>query len=402
MREAAGAILRSQTFSRSARLRAFLEHVVETAAEGRGEEINEYSLGIQVFGKAADFSPNEDNIVRVTARQLRIKLEEYYHGEGRQDPWRLEIAKGGYVPALQPNEPAAASPDPAARRRRWTRAAAAVVALSGWAVALGLWSQAPRATPQPAYLLEPLFHDPSLPILFVAEDPLLPMSWAAAPEFPSLEQFLNGYHRYPEGYAEGLRRALYPVGSENSLVRVSAMQLLTQLQTIAATRGVRVRGTNWREIRANDLAEAHVILTGGLGANPWVEAFQKNLAFEHRIEPLKQRRYFLNRQPREGEPESFESAGLSGEKLSFHTRVAVAPNPYGRGKVALMGGVSRQSTEGAWQFMLSARGVDEIRQRCGMPPERLAGFEAILETGAIGLTPMTWTVRALRCGPPAE
>jgi hypothetical protein len=36
--------------------------------------------------------------VRVQARQLRFKLAEYFSGEGRSDPIRIELPKGSYVP----------------------------------------------------------------------------------------------------------------------------------------------------------------------------------------------------------------------------------------------------------------------------------------------------------------
>jgi hypothetical protein len=38
----------------------------------------------------------------------------------------------------------------------------------------------------------------------------------------------------------------------------------------------------------------------------------------------------------------------------------------------------------------------DVRARC---PDPDRGFEAILETSALGGTPMTWTLKALRCAP---
>ena len=75
MQGALRCILESRTFARSSRLREFLLFVVKCAMENRAHEVNEYSLGVQVFGKSADYSPSQDNIVRVTARQLRTKLQ---------------------------------------------------------------------------------------------------------------------------------------------------------------------------------------------------------------------------------------------------------------------------------------------------------------------------------------
>jgi hypothetical protein len=50
----------------------------------------------------------EDSSVRVHARQLRLKLHEYFDGEGREEPMIVEIPKGAYNPCL-PGEEACGS-----------------------------------------------------------------------------------------------------------------------------------------------------------------------------------------------------------------------------------------------------------------------------------------------------
>src|SRR5215470_13176088 len=74
-------ILASGIFASSQRLRKFLQFVVDRSIAGRGHEIKEYSLGIEVFERAADFDPRIDPIVRVQAAKLRSKLAEHYGGE---------------------------------------------------------------------------------------------------------------------------------------------------------------------------------------------------------------------------------------------------------------------------------------------------------------------------------
>jgi hypothetical protein len=134
---AAERVLGSKTFSRSPRLREFLEFVVRCSLENRGHEVNEYSLGVQVFGNNPNYNPSLDNIVRVTARQLRQKLGEYYSTEGVSDPWMLEIPKGSYGPVLRPNVPSEAQEEVerAAPGRRRLVLACAFLALTGWAAA---------------------------------------------------------------------------------------------------------------------------------------------------------------------------------------------------------------------------------------------------------------------------
>lgn len=398
MREAAGAILRSQTFSRSARLRAFLENVVETAAEGRGDEINEYSLGIQVFGKAADFSPNEDNIVRVTARQLRVKLEEYYRGEGAKDAWHLEIPKGGYTPAVRRNEPA---------RRQWwesvsaraKRAGWAALAVSGWVMAALLLVTRPGPpVAAPAYLLEGVLGGDWMEVLCVLDDPMLPLTYRGQERQPSLNEFLNGSYRERQAYRAEMSMEVYDLLARNEFLRPHTVRFLLQLSGMALTRGKQVKAVHAREASPEMLGQGPTVLLGGIGSNPWVEAYQKTLDFTHAIDPRRDRRSFLNRWPRDGEAEAYVSDNRApGQQL--YARIAVMPNPYGPGKAALLGGTSRQATEGAWQFAMSGRGVEEVESRCGRPVSQLEQFEVILETKALGVTPVDWRTEAVRCGP---
>ena len=58
-------------------------------------------LGVQVFERDPSYDPRIDPIVRVQARQLRFKLREFYETAGREDPIRIEIPKGSYVPEIR-------------------------------------------------------------------------------------------------------------------------------------------------------------------------------------------------------------------------------------------------------------------------------------------------------------
>ncbi len=90
-------ILASAAFTRSRRLSHLLRYIVEQSFEGRGPELKEYRLAVEVFGRSAGFDPRIDPIVRVEAGRLRTRLKEYYRGEGKEDEVRIECAKGAYA-----------------------------------------------------------------------------------------------------------------------------------------------------------------------------------------------------------------------------------------------------------------------------------------------------------------
>lgn len=81
-------------------MKRFLEFTVRQALEGRSGELKEALVGVEVFDRPADYDPRLDPIVRVEARRLRQKIQEYYATEGARDPVRIEYAKGGYAPAI--------------------------------------------------------------------------------------------------------------------------------------------------------------------------------------------------------------------------------------------------------------------------------------------------------------
>jgi TolB-like protein/Flp pilus assembly protein TadD len=93
-------ILSSTTFRQVDRLRRFLKFVVLESIAGRQDELKEYVVGIQVFGKETSFDPRSDPVVRVQARRLRARLVRYYVEEGQGDEVLIDLPKGGYSPVF--------------------------------------------------------------------------------------------------------------------------------------------------------------------------------------------------------------------------------------------------------------------------------------------------------------
>ena len=91
-------MLESPEFHASKRSKAFLRFVVEETLAGRHETIKGYTIATRVFGRDMDFDPLADPIVRIQAGKLRKAMEHYYLTEGRDNPIRIQIPKGTYVP----------------------------------------------------------------------------------------------------------------------------------------------------------------------------------------------------------------------------------------------------------------------------------------------------------------
>ena len=93
-------ILDSDEF-RAARNRArFLEYVVARTLDGAWDTLKEYTIGVEVFDRGADFDPRADGVVRTQAGLVRKHLELYYEAQGGADPDRDRLAQGALRPAL--------------------------------------------------------------------------------------------------------------------------------------------------------------------------------------------------------------------------------------------------------------------------------------------------------------
>jgi TolB-like protein/Tfp pilus assembly protein PilF len=94
-------ILASRAFRQADRMKRFLAFIVGETVAGRGAQLKEFVVGIEVFGRDNSFDPRNDPIVRVQARRLRAQLARYYREEGLEDDLMIELPKGGYSPAFR-------------------------------------------------------------------------------------------------------------------------------------------------------------------------------------------------------------------------------------------------------------------------------------------------------------
>jgi hypothetical protein len=97
VRDELEAVLSSQHFCNSKRYPALLRYVVEHALSGDVGNIKERTLGIEVFGRPADYDTNSDTVVRYTAGEVRRRLAMYYH-EHDDTSIQITLTAGSYVP----------------------------------------------------------------------------------------------------------------------------------------------------------------------------------------------------------------------------------------------------------------------------------------------------------------
>jgi hypothetical protein len=91
-------LLQNPYFSHSRRFPTFLRFVVRHTLAGQAEAVKERTLGIEIFGRHADYDTSSDPIVRVTAAEIRKRIALYYQEPGHDLEIRVSLPAGSYVP----------------------------------------------------------------------------------------------------------------------------------------------------------------------------------------------------------------------------------------------------------------------------------------------------------------
>jgi len=99
--EELSAILASPHFRNSKRYPALLQYVVEKYLNGQVDNLKERTLGVEVFGRQADYDTNADPIVRVSAGEVRKRIAQYYHEAAEERKIQIDLPTGSYVPEFR-------------------------------------------------------------------------------------------------------------------------------------------------------------------------------------------------------------------------------------------------------------------------------------------------------------
>jgi hypothetical protein len=111
-------LLERPEISRSANLVRLLTFVCAKYFEGRSGEIRESAIAVEALGRRREgFDSHSDPIVRVTARTLRKRLDEFYRTEGRTHRVHLVLPTGQYVPRFLRSDGGASADVPAPPER---------------------------------------------------------------------------------------------------------------------------------------------------------------------------------------------------------------------------------------------------------------------------------------------
>lgn len=404
---AALAITKSTSFSKATRLCHFLLYVCEKTLAGRCDEITEQQIGVHVFGKSPAYNPSDDTIVRATARQLRQRLAVYYQEEGRNEPLKISIPKGGYIPSFsvegelplmevsvqekaqetprttEPDDVDAAlsaSPQPHSSPTRKTQLRLLAMSLSLAAIVLLTWVARYRSTPYHA--MWNLLFTAKQPTLIVAGDAGLNIFENFArhevtlDEYSSRSYMENPYAQTPEGYTWA------PLATR-TYAPIQDLRLAVGLCTLPEFRPRSTRVRYARELNIEDLKDANAILLGAPQYDPWEHLFDRDLNFTLKYDAVANTIAVNNRSPLRGEQRSYTWTAVGPNEIGYAV-ITLTNNLSGNGKVLLVQGTTVAGEDAAADFLLDEKAMNEFLGSVIDSKGKLHNFQLLLGTTMTG------------------
>jgi hypothetical protein len=405
-------IVSSPPFQKSGRLRDLLLYITEQSIHGFAHELTEQHIGEAVFHKATGYSPLEDSSVRVHARQLRLKLHEYFDGAGRDETLIVEIPKGAYAPIFRPGkaQPPSALPgkiEPVATRFRsatmpWALCGALAMVCVTLLFLLHFDHPANAPAASPAWPFSQIFDTRHKTVVVVA-DGNYGMWRILTGQKGSLEQYLNrdlpqkstmlkfgeAGARFSDYISNSTLTSFADVADAVSLVKAAG-----PLQNRASVRSA-------RDLEIRDLDHENYVLVGSPASNPWVSLFEDKLNFRESEEAVgKSAKVFVNAHPLPGELAQYEGLQWTGTEGDDYATIALVPNMTRDGSVLILQGLQQEGTEAAGRFLLEAENRHQLQRSLGIPlSDSIAGniwFEALIRSRAVSGAPNSTTLVSVR------
>jgi hypothetical protein len=406
----------SHHLAKAPQLREILVYVSVRVLADHATAISEQEIGRKVLGRRPDFSPNEDNIVRVQIRHLRKKLEDYFSLDGAAEPLVLTIPKGSYLPHFEPRAehpapeamaapaeiptPAVAIPEagstPLKTGRAWRAAALVGLLLAAAASTALIWWKHPAASRAPSTTedAQPAHEDPLWSRLFsprrqtsivVADSNLVVVQDILNADIP-LSDYLKG------GYPEKLIGSIPNRELQAALRLISAREytslgdanLAARFMDLGRRYGAQTNLRYSRYVSVREFKTGNFVLVGSRRGIPWEQLFESGLNFNLEEDRATRRYHLRNKSPLPGERPVYEVSRGGGANENTYADVALLPNLTRTGYVLILAGIDMAATEAAGEFVTNsdfgASLTKLLSSRAGQPPASY--IEILLEAKA--------------------
>ena len=383
-------------------LRYLARHVLDHP----GTPIKEYQIATEVFGRSADFDPQLDSMVRVQAGRLRVKLSEYYTGDGAEDPIVVELPKGTYVLAFhhRATMPARATaggngtavhaaPEATAPRRNWIIAIASLTFLLAVASVVILSLVSNRNSAQAG-----ISHDATLP------PPAMRIFWTGFISGPDEPWVIFSNAKFVGRPELGLR--YYDSGKDKNTTIFDQYTGVGEVLAVHALdhlfesfhREIRVKRGSLFSL--DDAKNNNLIFVGSPLENltllevPGTEDF-----VFHRV-PSGARKgdpEIMNVHPQPGEPKEFLGTPVGEPLTEDYAVIAMVKGLEPSQAVLILAGGTTIGTQAAVEYVCNMNSVEQLLLRLSVAQTgQLKPFEAVIRVKVTRGVPVSTELVALR------
>ncbi len=405
----------SVEFRGSRRSSEFLLFIVDRALDHHFDELKERALGVELFGREPSYDTGGDAIVRVTAREVRKRLQQFYAESGVRSTSRIDLAPGSYIPefrhvevsqspVLEPEIDAPVlPPTPGEAVRRRLPFGLAFLGMAVMAVLVtGYFLFARDATRKqstselslPWSALSTL----GRPIHLIFCDPDIVNLQRLFNFSVSLSDYANG-HYVPESIAakfdtkrmfqadsfRGANVALVDANLALHIAKLSGAGKLFAMDTHTA------RSTRLSDFKTDD----SFILLGSPRSNPWGDLFRDEMDFSFDFDPNRKSEFIRNRRPRAGESLTYIPTTQGWGTGQAYAVIALVTNPNQAGHILLIAGSSAEATEAAGNLATNPELFEETLDKAGISPRgKPRHFELLLRVSTMAGSPNMFEVIA--------
>ncbi|HTZ73422.1 MAG TPA: hypothetical protein VMB47_05855 [Candidatus Aquilonibacter sp.] len=271
VREQLERVTASAAFRNSKRYPDFLRYTVEHTLTGETENIKERVLGIEIFRRDPDYDTNSDPVVRMTAAEVRKRLDQYYRVRGHEHEIRIEYPRGSYVPEFvwpRPAPPAELPPlqIEVASKHGPPRQELLYVVLACVVAGSVLWAAIARRQNALDRFWAPIFDSKATVLLCIPDMSIMVRdAEKARPQNPTGTIFGDALSRLPIGFQRD------EVSFVDAYTVMSVASALTR-------RGRNFRLFHTEDATLDDLKQGPAVLIGGTN-NPWINQVSSTLRF---------------------------------------------------------------------------------------------------------------------------
>lgn len=424
-------IVEGSAFRGSQRSAQFLLYVMEQAIGGNFEALKERVIGVRLFGRPATYDTGEDAIVRVTASDVRRRLQLHYSAAENPSGFHICLPPGSYLPEITRQIPDAQKEPPVIANTAeahenhfpevthaneeangyWSRRVLqwlglivgliVVLNIAMWVFFIRPLIHVQTSTAAPGTLpWSAFFAKGERPTMLITSDPNIAeiQGLTGVPitvsDYANREYIPNARSLPPEivHFCNSILRGDKAANVDTSIT--------AKISALAARDGNSVKVYAARNLQFSDLdTDNNMIFLGSPRSDPWTSLFNDQMDFRINYNNDSRQEIIYDVHPHPGEQAEYVPTAKGYATGRSYATVSYLQNPNRAGQVLVLEGANAEGTEAAGDLVTDVPSLTAALKKCGIqsPPmakENIRHFQILLRLNMMAGSPVNYDVLA--------